>query len=294
MATTKFIPTIWSARILAALEKQLVYTKFFNRDYEGEIRDAGDTVKIGLVGTPAVRTYVKGADIGTPDDVAVDDETLSISQADYFNIAIDDVNAAQSKINLLESASSQTGYAFGDATDKYLAGILVADTGGTIGTKDAPKNITDAKPEDAYNLLVDLKVALDRKNCPTMGRICVVPPEFEGFMLKDSRFVAVATNDSNQRLTEGTVYKSAGFEIYVSNNAPHNGNDGPKVANTVYDIIAGCDQSGTYAEKILKTEAYRPEKSFKDAVKGLHVYGAKVLRSDYVYTAKVSFQDQSL
>jgi N4-gp56 family major capsid protein len=289
MSTNKFIPTIWSARILAALEKQLVYTKFFNRDYEGEIRDAGDTVKIGLVGAPTVKKYTKGADIAAPEDVTVTDTALSIDQADYFNIAVDDVDAAQSKINLLESASSQTGYAFGDVTDKYLAGLLVTGTGGTIGTKDAPKSITDAKPEDAYNLLVDLKVALDRQNCPTMGRICVVPPEFEGFMLKDSRFVAVATNDSNQRLTEGTVYKSAGFEIHVSNNAPHEDDGGSEGGQIVYDVIAGCDQSGTYAEQILNTEAYRPEKSFKDAVKGLHVYGAKVLRSACVFNAKVSF-----
>lgn len=287
MSTSKFIPTIWSARILAALEKQLVYTKFFNRDYEGEIRDAGDTVQIGLVGAPTVKTYTKGSEIAAPDDVTVTEETLTIDQADYFNIAVDDVDAAQSKINLLESASSQTGYAFGDVTDKYLAGLLVKGTGGTIGTKTEPKSITDAKPEDAYNLLVDLKVALDRQNCPTTGRICVVPPEFEGFMLKDSRFVAVATNDSNERLTEGTVYKSAGFEIHVSNNAPNE--EGGSGSTTVYDVIAGCDQSGTYADQILKTEAYRPEKSFKDAVKGLHVYGAKVLRSACVYNAKVSF-----
>lgn len=288
MSTIKFIPTIWSARILAALEKQLVYTNFFNRDYEGEIRDAGDTVKIGLVGAPTVKKYTKGSEIAAPDDVTVTDATLTIDQADYFNIAVDDVDAAQSKINLLESASSQTGYAFGDVTDQYLAGLLVAGTGGTIGTKAAPKSITDAKPEDAYNLLVDLKVALDRQNCPTMGRICVVPPEFEGFMLKDSRFVAKSTDESNQLLTEGTIYKCAGFDIHVSNNAPHE-DKGGSGSTTVYDVIAGCDQSGTYAEQILNTEAYRPEKSFKDAVKGLHVYGAKVLRSACVYNAKVSF-----
>lgn len=289
MSTSKFIPTIWSARILAALEKQLVYNKFFNRDYEGEIRNAGDTVKIGLVGAPTVKKYTKGSEIEAPEAVTVTDESLTIDQADYFNIKVDDVDAAQSKINLLESASSQTGYAFGDVTDKYLAGLLVAGTGGTIGTKAAPKSITDASPEDAYNLLVDLKVALDRQNCPTTGRICVVPPEFEGFMLKDSRFVAVATNDSNERLTEGTVYKSAGFEIRVSNNAPHEEKGGPDSDKTVYDVIAGCDQSGTYADQILNTEAYRQEKAFSDAVKGLHVYGAKVLRSACVFNAKVSF-----
>ena len=288
MSTDKFIPTIWSARILAALEKQLVYNKFFNRDYEGEIRDAGATVKIGLVGAPKVKKYTKGSEIEAPDEVTVTDETLTIDQADYFNIKVDDVDAAQAKINLLESASSQTGYAFGDVTDQYLAGLLVAGTGGTIGTKAAPKSITDAKPEDAYNLLVDLKVALDRQNCPTAGRVCVVPPEFEGFMLKDSRFVAVATNDSNARLTEGTVYKSAGFEIHVSNNAPHD-DKGGSGSTTVYDVIAGCDQSGTYADQILNTEAYRQEKAFSDAVKGLHVYGAKVLRPACVYNAKVSF-----
>mgnify|MGYP002520794651 CR=1 FL=1 len=287
MSTTKFIPTLWSARILAALEKELVYSKFFNRDYEGEIQSAGDTVKIGLVGAPTVKAYSKGAAIDDPEDVSVTESSLAIDQADYFNIAVEDVDAAQSAINLLESATSQTGYGFSDKTDQYLGSLLAGKAGATIGTKAAPTAITAA---NAYNILVQLKTALDKANCPKTNRVVAVPPEFEGFMLLDPRFVQVGVDASDERLTEGTVYKAAGFQILVTNNAPQEEVTGEKEAKTlVFDIIAGCDQSGTYADQILKTEAYRPEKSFKDAVKGLHVYGAAVTRPTCVVSAKVSF-----
>ena len=284
MTTSKFVPTVWSARILAALEKELVYSKFFNRDYEGEITDAGDTVKIGLVGAPTVKKYTKGTDIDSPDDVSATEETLLIDQADYFNIGVDDVDAAQSKLNLLDSAASQTGYAFSDKTDQYLAGILAT----AAAPAQAPTTVTK---DNAYNLLVDLKVKLDKANCPKTGRVAAVPPEFEGFMLKDDRFVAVGVDASDERLSEGTIYKAAGFEILVTNNAPNVkvGGTGDDKTNDVPVILAGCDQSGTYADQILKTEAYRPEKSFKDAIKGLHVYGATVTRPTCVAGVKVKF-----
>ena len=284
MSTTKFVPTVWSARILAALEKELVYSKFFNRDYEGEITDAGSTVKIGLVGAPTVKTYTKGTAIADPDDVSATEETLTVDQADYFNIAVEDIDAVQSKIDLLNSAASQTGYAFSDKTDQYLAGLLA--------TAAAPAGaVTAITKDNAYNLLVDLSVKLNKANCPKAGRVAAVPPEFEGFMLKDSRFVAVGVDASDERLTEGTVYRAAGFDILVTNNAPTAkvGGSGADKDNDVPVILAGCDQSGTYADQILKTEAYRPEKAFKDAIKGLHVYGATVTRPGCVVGAKVSF-----
>lgn len=284
MATEHFIPTVWSARILAALEKELVFSKFFNRDYEGEIKDAGDTVKIGMVGAPTVKAYTKGTAIADPEDVTVTVSTMQVNQADYFNIAVEDIDEAQSKLNLLDSATSQTGYAFSDKTDQYLAGLLAT----AAEPAQAPTTITK---DNAYETLVDLSVKLNKANCPKANRFAAVPPEFEGFMLKDSRFVAVGVPASDERLTEGTVYKAAGFTILVTNNAPtvKVGGSGSDKDSDVQCIIAGSDQSGTYADQILKTEAYRPEKSFKDAVKGLHVYGATVTRPACVAGVKVKF-----
>lgn len=291
MATNNFIPQIWSARILDALHKELVYSRLFNRDYEGEITQKGDTVHIGQIGAVEVKPYTKDSDIAAPDKVQAEDQTLTVDQCDYFNIAVDDVNAVQSAINLLDGATEEAGYGFADKTDQYLAGLLLAAaetkaSTNVIGSKESPIAITK---ENAYETIVKLKTVLDKAKCPKQGRICVVPSEYEGQMLLDTRFVAVGTNASNDRLEQGTIYRAAGFDIYVSNNAPHHTDGGGSSDQSYYDVIASCDRQGTFADQINKVEAYRPEKRFADAVKGLHVYGGKVLRAEIVANAKVSF-----
>lgn len=289
MAFDAFVPEIWSARILEHLDKALVYGQLFNRDYEGEIKNQGDTVHIGMVSAPTIKTYTKGTAIEDPESVDGTDQTLVISQSDYFNIAVDDIDKAQSAINLLDSATAQTGQAFGEVTDKYLAGVLSAAAGIKVGTKEAPKTVS---ADTAYGLLVDLNVALNKANCPKDGRIVIVPPEFEGFMLKDDRFVKYDQAGADN-LATGTVFKAAGFIVQVSNNAPvetvTGGTKEAPTTTTVYDVIASAPVQGTFAEQITETEPYRVEKGFSDAMKGLHVYGAKTLRPEIVACAKVSF-----
>nr|UVY18066.1 MAG: coat protein [Bacteriophage sp.] len=288
MATNKFIPQVWSAKILEALDKELVYAELFNTDYDGEITEAGDTVHIAQVGDVSIKDYDCGTDIAAPDDVKVEDLTLEIDQSKYFNISVCDVNEAQSKISLLDTATQRAGYGFADVCDKYLGSLLA--TSGTVktglGAKDAPIAIT---AENAYETLVKMKTALDKANLPKQERKVVVPPEFEGFMLLDPRFVAVPADESQARLAEGTVYRAAGFEIRTSNNVPSEANGGSDGKTAVYSIVGSSPIQGTFAQQILKTEAYRPEKRFADAVKGLHVYGAKVLRPQAVAVATVAF-----
>lgn len=287
MATNHFIPQVWSAKILEALDKELVYAELFNTDYEGEITEAGDTVRIAQVGDVTIKDFDRDADIASPEDVKVEDLTLEIGQSKYFNISVCDVDEVQSKISLLDTATQRAGYGFADVCDKYLGNLLAAS--GTVkdglGSKEAPITVTD---KNAYETLVKMKTALDKANLPKQERKVVVPPEFEGFMLLDPRFVAVPADASQDRLTEGTVYRAAGFEIRTSNNVPFEGG-GDSGATTVYSIVGSSPIQGTFAQQILKTEAYRPEKRFADAVKGLHVYGAKVLRPGAVAVATVAF-----
>lgn len=287
MAADKFIPQIWSAKILDALDKTLVYADLFNRDYEGEITDAGDTVHIAQVGDVAIKDFKCDTDIEAPDDVATTDTVLKIDQSKYFNISVCDVNEVQSKISLLDTATQRAGYGFSDVCDQYL-GNLLATSGQVkdgLGTKTAPIKIT---ADNAYETLVKMKTALDKANLPKQGRKVVVPPEFEGFMLLDPRFVAKSSDSSQDSLREGTIYRAAGFEISTSNNVPSATNGGSG-STTVFSIVGSSPIQGTFAQQILKTEAYRPEKRFADAVKGLHVYGAKVLRPKVVAVATVSF-----
>ena len=241
MSVANFIPTIWSARLLAHLDKAHVYAALVNRDYEGEIKNYGDTVKINQIGDVTIKNYTKGKDIDDPEELSGDQNTLTIDQAKYFNFSIDDVDAAQVNPKLMDAAMQRSAYAIVPAKD------------------------------NAYDYLVDLSTDLTEKNVPTIGRWAVIPAWYHGLLLKDSRFVGNGTDYNKALIEGGEIGVAAGFRIWLSNNVPN-------TEGTKYKIIAGTNAAGSYAEQIIKTEAFRPEKRFSDAVKGLHVYGAKVLQ----------------
>ena len=270
MSVTNFIPTIWSARLLRHLDKKHVYANLLNRDYEGEIKNFGDTVKINQIGDVTIKNYQKSTDIEAPEELSGEQLMLTIDQAKYFNFGIDDVDAAQVNPKLMDKAMMRAAYGMNDVTDKFAANLLYvgSDAGNTLGTDDSPIVPTAA---DAYDTLVDLSTILTEANVPMDSRWVVIPAWLHGMLLKDKRFVGNGTDYNKAILEGGEVGVAAGFRVSLSNNVPN-------TSGAKYKIIAGTNEAGSYAEQILKTEAYRPEKRFSDAVKGLHVYGAKVLQ----------------
>lgn len=277
MSVKNFIPQIWSARLLAHLDKIHVYAGLVNRDYEGEITQFGDTVKINQIGDITIKKYT-GAKIDDPDELTGEQNTLVIDQANYFNFAIKDVDNAQTNPKLMNEAMARAAYGLNDTVDSLLAGIMVAGAAGAIGSDESP--IVPTK-DDAYDLLVDLGTELTEKNVPLVGRWVVVPPFYHGFLQKDSRFVGNGTDVNMAILQGGHIGAAAGFQIYVSNNVPNT--DGEK-----YKILAGTNAGTSFAEQITETEGYRPESNFSDAVKGLHLCGAKVLQKDALATLTVN------
>lgn len=271
MALT-FIPTVWAARLLTALEKSLVYgqTNVCNRDYEGEISDAGNTVKIASVGDPTIDDYVKDTDIGEPQVLTDEAQTMLIDQQKYFNFYVDSVDRAQQNVSILDEAMRRSAWGLRDKADTYLSGIMDAavPAGNKIGTLAVP--IVPTK-DNAYEYLVDLSVLLDEANVPLDGRFCVVPAWFHGLLLKDDRFINAGTLRSDRALANGAVGEAAGFSILKSNSVPN-------TSGAKFRIIAGHSIATSYAEQVLDLQAYKPEKRFGDAVKGLHVYGARVVR----------------
>nr|WP_288974964.1 phage capsid protein [uncultured Blautia sp.] len=270
MSVTNFIPTIWSARLLRHLDKKHVYANLLNRDYEGEIKNFGDTVKINQIGDVEIKDFTKNQDIEAPDDLSGKQLMLTIDQAKYFNFAVDDVDNAQTNPKLMDKAMQRAGYGMNDVTDQFAANLLYVgvDAANILGTDDSPIVPT---ADDAYDALVDLSTLLTEANVPMDGRWAVIPAWYHGMLLKDKRFVGNGTDYNKAILEGGEVGVAAGFRILLSNNVPN-------TTGTKYKIIAGTNEAGSYAEQILKTEAYRPEKRFSDAIKGLHVYGAKVLQ----------------
>ncbi|MEQ1643097.1 MAG: P22 phage major capsid protein family protein [Pyrinomonadaceae bacterium] len=268
----EFIPTVWASRLLTALGSALVYGQagVCNRDYEGEIRRSGNTVKIASIGDVSVEDYTKDEDIAEPEALTDEDQSLLIDQAKYFNFYVDSIDRAQQNVNVLDEAMRRSAWKLRDKADTFLASTLeaVVPVGNTIGTVGTPKVPTK---DDAYEYLVDLSVLLDEANTPIDGRFVVVPAWFHGLLLKDERFIKSGTRRSDTAIRNGEVGEAAGFSILKSNNVPN-------TTGTKYKIMAGHSIATAYVEQIVDVQTYKPEKRFGDAVKGLHVYGAKVVR----------------
>ena len=268
----EFIPTVWAARLLVALNDALVYgqANVCNRNYEGEIRKAGNTVKIASIGDVTIGTYTKDEDIDEPQVLTDDDQTLLIDQQKYFNFYVDSVDRAQQNVNVLDEAMRQSAWKLRDTADAFLAGMMETDVhaDNKIGSVATPKVPTKA---DAYEYLVDLGVLLDESNTPIDGRFVIVPAWFHGLLLKDDRFIRTGTRRGDATLANGEVGEAAGFSILKSNNVPN-------TAGTKYKILAGHSIATSYVEQVVDLQTFKPEKRFGDAVKGLHVYGGKVVR----------------
>lgn len=281
MAITNFKPQIWSARLLVAWRKALVYggPMVVNRDYEGDIAEAGDVVKITSISDPTIADYTPNSTVITPEELTDAQRNLVIDQSKYWAFKVDDIDKRQAKGNVMPEAMSRAAYKLADTADQYVAGLY---TGVASANNLGTISVVAATPTDAYDdVLIPLKVTLDEADVPTEGRYCVVPPWFTGRLLRDDRFVRADASGSTDALRNGFVGRAAGFNVMQSNNCPN-----PTGDDNV--VQAGVNAAISFAEQINKTEAYRPESSFSDAVKGLALYGAKLVRPDGIAIATAS------
>lgn len=269
MSVATFIPELWSARLLQGLEKSHVATNLVNRDYEGQIRNQGDKVNINTLSDVAIKTYTPNSDIASPDDLTTTKQQLEITEADYFNIQLDDVDRVQSAGELMDTAMRNVAYKMNDKTDSFILGKIASGVASEniIGTTASPVQVTK---NNIYESIIEIRTKLDKANVPTSGRTIVIPPEIYALLLQDERFVKSDAVAGQNVLVNGLVGRVAGFDVFESNNVVYDTND------KFWKVTAQVRTATTFAEQIVKTEAYRMEKRFSDAVKGLHVYGAKV------------------
>lgn len=294
MAITNFIPKVWSSNLLVELRNQLVYGQpgMINRNYEGDVAAAGDTVHVVHFGRPAVRSYTRNTDI-TWDLLTDDDRQLVINQQDYFAFTVDDVDRRQALPGFVGEVTGGAAYNLAVKVDSYLSGVMTAGVanGGSVVGIDDKSNQLGAKTvalspttaqTDAYSLLVSFRSQLTKAAVPSAGRWVIVPPDFLAYLLKDQRFIfaAYSGDQSNQALRNGFIGRAAGFDIYESNTVPF--------GSGAYTILAGHGMAVTYAEQIVKTEAVRLQNQFGDGIRGLHVYGSKVIVPNALTSAVVT------
>ncbi|KKL52069.1 hypothetical protein LCGC14_2289160, partial [marine sediment metagenome] len=180
MSTENFKPTIWAGMLLKNLNDEHVFGALLNHDYEGEIREVGNTVKINSIGRITITDYIPNSDHATPEVLDESQVMLAITQAKMFNFLVDDVDNAQTKPKLMRDAMQEAGWGLSDVEDAYVASLLEAGVQ-TANQRAAATSVgTGASDQDAYEILVDLGVLLTTQSVPKSGRWAVIPPWYEG------------------------------------------------------------------------------------------------------------------
>ncbi len=295
MSVLAFKPEIWSRVILAALQKNLVFggPGVVNNDYEGEISGPGNVVHITQFGDPVVTSYTPNSTLTyqTLNDAGLD---MNIDQAYSFSFSVDDVDRRQAAGDMQSYLEERASYVLANTADTYIAGLYTGvaanNTVGGVGSEITPVVYSSTHPADFYQLvLLPLKVKLSQANIPMQGRYVIVPPWAEALLEQTQAFIAVTDmqGQPSEVFTTGMIGRAAGFDIYVSNNAIEyntsaNSNQGDWI------VQAGHPMALTYAEQIVQTEALRLQTTFADGVRGLHVFGAKLVRPDAIAVAYVT------
>lgn len=258
MAITNFIPQVWSARLQENLQRALVFGNLCNRNYEGDIAHWGDTVHINSLNDITVKAYDPITGIDDPEQLSGNDITLTIDHGTYYNFYINDVDAAQARVDLMDAAMRNAAYHLAVDAEAYILGVIRSNAVNKVS-----KPMPTADDGKLYELLLEIKTNFDAQGVPRQDRKLILPPTLEAMLLMDNRFIT-GSSAASERLEEGCVARALGFDIYIS-------------ADLKDEIVAMIPDAVTFANQISKVEAYRPEKGFCDGMKGLCLCGAKVL-----------------
>jgi hypothetical protein len=289
-----FLPKVYSKQVLNFFRKASVVEAITNTDYAGEIAAFGDSVRIIKEPTITVYQYERGADV-TKTALTDQEVTLIVDIANAFKFIVDDIETNMSHVNFRDVATSSAAYALRDAFDAgvlatMFAGvsasapdhIIGADAAvGTAGVNETTASIDLIDVADPLDVMARMARLLDDQNIPEEGRWFVASPAFyEALSQSSSKLLSVDYNAGQGSIRNGLVSsgKLRGFNMYKSNNIA-------ATATATGKCLAGHMSATATAQTITSTEVIRDPSSFGDIVRGLHVYGAKVLRPEALVSA---------
>ena len=311
----QFIPTLWSQKLNAKFYANTMMTEIANTDWEGEIANQGDTIRIRTAPSITINDYT-GAGMTLTDEVptpiSVD---MQIDQGKYFSVQVNDVLAYQADMDLMnmftEDAAKQLKITIENETFfQYFVteGANATNKGATAGAKSAGYNLgTDTAPVDQatpaniLNTILKMSAALDEANVPEDGRWLIITPFDRQLLMQTDIAQAYFTGDQSSTIRTGKIGQLDRFTVYVSNLLPKGGagkamvnglaatSSGATLSNAKARrmMVAGTKHACSFASQINKTEQLRNQTDFGDKVRGLAVYGRKVLKDDALCTAIV-------
>jgi len=209
MSISNFVPTIWSARLQAHLDKGLVIAARANRSYEVDARSG--TARINQVGDIPVTSHTKGATVSYAEPYSTQ-QTLNLNQRSIAGFKVDDLDAVQANINLVENYSQRMGYSLRDDIDRYVASLY-----SSAGAGDVAIDITAVAASEVRDAFAEMGELLDANNVPMEGRWALVSPKVRAAMFKDTG-ITQATDAGDQALANGAIGRFMGFDLFMSNN----------------------------------------------------------------------------
>jgi len=309
-----FIPTLWSGKLLAKFYQNTMLSEIANTDYEGELKNQGDTIRIRLAPSININDYEVGSNLSyeVPTPIYQD---MQVNKGKYFGVQVNDVLAYQSDMDLMnmftEDAAKQLKIAIENEVfynNFVTEGPASANEGATAGAISAAYNLgTDTTPVDqssaanVLNAILRMSSVLDEQNVPEDGRFLIISPYDRHLLMQSNIAQAYFTGDSSSIVRTGKIGMLDRFTVYVSNLLPRGEagkalvpalsatSTGATVSNAKARrlMVAGTKAANSFAMTVNKTEPLRNQTDFGDIVRGLAVYGRKVVKPEAMVTAIV-------
>lgn len=264
MAITNFIPSVWSESLLRALEKNHTAVANCTREYEGDIREKGSVVKICGLNNVMIGDYIKNQNLSAPELLRDTVTELVIDQAKYFNFQIDDVDRAQAIPGLMDLALKNAAESLATCADSYVYSL----------GEHAGMTITNSTPtaENIIDTILQARACLMYGGVTDFNDVVLeVSPDVAILLMKSSLFHNVGAEEA---ILNGQLGTLCGCKVFVSPTIPLVDLDGGQA----YGCLMRSRRAIAFAEQLSEVEAYRPELRFADGMKGLYLYGAKMVR----------------
>ncbi len=285
-----FIPEIWSGKLIENFYDATVLAAIANTDYEGEIRQHGDTVNIRTTPEITIKTYVKGQTLSVenPDKPKLQ---LIIDKGEYFACIEDDVDKVQSDIALMDQWSKDASERMKIKIDQRVLTDILPDISGLnkganagrisgdidLGTTGSALAIDKT---NVIDLIVDMGTVLDEANAPEQDRFLVIPAKMAGYIKRSDLKDASLTGDSMTPLRNGRLGMIDRFTLYVSHNL--------NVSSGKFSVVGGHKMGFTFASQMTNMETIRSETTFGNIIRGLQVYGYKVVKPEALAQAVIT------
>lgn len=280
MAYTNFIPAVWSEAINRELERQCVFAQDCNRIYEGEISRKGDSVHILGVGKPTIKSIERAnasGEIDAAEEIEDTSTILTVNQIRYFNYKVGDIDKAQAVGGLMDALSKETSEGLANEMDKYIANMVLDSEVAKLTSADTV--ITSANVlstiDDAIEKLQENDVSFSG------GVVMTVSPRFYKFFKQ--AYIGKDT-DNSAMLENGKVAMYGNVTVKLSNNVAKSN------SGATDNIMIRTKRAIAFVNPLTHTEAYRPEKSFADAVKGFALFDGKVVRPKEIININVKYE----